>query len=200
MRITLKQICLAETLTLTQKGTLLGPADGCYTRTFSSIRLPRWGSSGLEDGLNNLSWETGCYEVCPLMGHTHSFHNSGRGWKMVPPAWERRSRHIGISHRESSGRPTRSANHGWLGQYGATNNRLTLSRRTLSRTPGSRAIGGEGVQTKPRPRLCTIASIPSGTGLVRENQRGRCEVSRDANKSTWARPKLLPKMLHHLGV
>ncbi len=32
-------------------------------------------------------------------------------------------------------------------------NRRTPSRRTLSRTPRSRAIGLEGVQTKPRPRL-----------------------------------------------
>ncbi len=32
-------------------------------------------------------------------------------------------------------------------------NRRTPSRRTLSRTPRSRAIGLEGVQMKPRPRL-----------------------------------------------
>ncbi len=36
------------------------------------IQFPRWGSSGLDDGLNNLSWETESYELCPLRGHTHS--------------------------------------------------------------------------------------------------------------------------------
>ncbi len=30
------------------------------------VQFPCWGSSGLEYGLNNLGWETGSYELCPL--------------------------------------------------------------------------------------------------------------------------------------
>ncbi len=151
--------------------------------------LSRRGRSVLEDGLNNLSWETGCYELCyaMMLCYTHSFHNSRQGWKMVPPARERRSRHTGISHGESSRRPTRASNHGQHGQYGTTNNRQTSSQQTLSRTPGSRAIGGNAYRWS-LGHICTIASSQIWAGWVRENQRGQCEVSRDANKSTWARP------------
>ncbi len=46
----------------------------------------------------NLGWETGSYELCPLRGHTHNFHSSWRGWKMEPPACERRYLLKGISH------------------------------------------------------------------------------------------------------
>ncbi len=107
------------------------------------VHFPRRGSSGLENGLYHFSWETRSYELCPLRGHTHSFHNSGRGCRMAPPACERRSLLMGTSHGESSRREIRSENHTRPGQYGATNSRRTPSRRTLVRTPGSRAIGGK---------------------------------------------------------
>ncbi len=64
------------------------------------VQFPYWGSSRLEDGLSNLSWETRGYELCPLGSHTHSFHNSERGWKIMPAASERRSLLTGIPHGE----------------------------------------------------------------------------------------------------
>ncbi len=39
--------------------------------------------------------------------------------------------------------------------------------------------------------VCTMESSPNGSGWVRENHKGHCEVSRDANKSTWAQPNFL---------
>ncbi len=48
---------------------------------------------------------------------------------------------MGISHGEPSRREIRSENHTRPGQNGATRSKLTSSRRTLARTPGSRVIG-----------------------------------------------------------
>ncbi len=154
------------------------------------IQFPRWGSSRLENGLNNLGWETWRYESRLLRGHAHSFHNSGRGWKIMPSACERRSLLTGISHGEPSRREIRSENHTRPGQNGATSNSRTSSRRTLSRTPGSRAIGGKAYR-RSLGHVCTIASSPSGAGWVREYQRGQCDVWRVANRSTCAWPKTL---------
>ncbi len=150
-------------------------------------RLSRRGRSVLEDGLNNLSWETGCYELCyaMMLCCTHSFHNSRQGWKMVPPARERRSRHTGISHGESSRRPTRASNHGQPGQYGTINNRQTSSQQTLSRTPGSRAIGGKAYRWS-LGHICTMASSQIWAGWLHLVHLGSTE--------------LLPNLLHHLIV
>jgi hypothetical protein len=62
---------------------------------------------------------------------------------MVPLACERRSLLIGTRHGGPSRREIRSENHTRPGQNGATSSRLTASRRTLAKTPGSRAIGGK---------------------------------------------------------
>ncbi len=56
------------------------------------IKFPRGGSSGVENGLNNLGWETWVYELGPLRGQAHSFHSSGWGWNLEPlgtegPSW-----------------------------------------------------------------------------------------------------------------
>ncbi len=48
------------------------------------IKFPRGGSSGVENGLNNLGW---VYELDPLRGQAHSFYCSGLGWNIEPPAW-----------------------------------------------------------------------------------------------------------------
>ncbi len=152
------------------------------------VQFSRWGSSWLEYSLNNLGWETGSYELHPLRGHTHSFHNSGRGWKT--PACERRSLLTGISHGEPSRREIRSENHTRPGQNGATRSRLTSSWRTLARTPGSRAIGGKAYR-RSLGHVCTIASSPNGAGWTREYQRGHCAVSWVAMRSTWAWPSTL---------
>ncbi len=55
------------------------------------IKFPRGGSSGVENGLNNLGWDTWVYQLGPLRGQAHSFHSSGWGWNIEPPAWDRRS-------------------------------------------------------------------------------------------------------------
>ncbi len=115
------------------------------------VQFPRWGSSGLEYGPNNLGWETGSYELRPLRGHTQNFHIFRAGVKT--PACERRSLLTGISHGEPSRREIRSENRTWPGQNSATRSRLTSSRCTLERTPGSRAIG------EPRTDEASAASV-----------------------------------------
>ncbi len=67
----------------------------------------------------------------------------------------------------------------------------TRSRRTLSRTPGCRAIW-ENAYRRSLGHVCTIASSPRGAGCVRENQSGQWDVSRDANRSTRASISALP--------
>ncbi len=95
----------------------------------------------------------------PQLGPHPQFPQLRTGVKeRTPRLRERRSHRMGISHAES-----------------------------YSRTPGSRAIWGEGIQTKPRPRLYHGIQLH----WVWENQKGHCEVSRDANKSTWARPNFI---------
>ncbi len=61
------------------------------------IKFPRGWSSGVENGLNNLGWETWVYELGPLRGQAHSLHSSGWGWNIEPPAWDRRSLLTGSS-------------------------------------------------------------------------------------------------------
>ncbi len=70
------------------------------------------------------------------------------------PACERRSLLTGISHGEPSRREIRSENRTRPGQNGATRSRLTSSRRTLARTPGSRAIG------EPHTDEASATSVP----------------------------------------
>ncbi len=146
------------------------------------VHFPRRVSSGLENGIYHLNWESRSYELCPLRGHTHSFHNSGRGCRMAPPACERRSLLTGTSHGEPSRREIRSENHTRPGQNGATTSRRTPSRRTLVRTPGSRAIGGKTYR-RSLGHVCTIASSPRGAGGARENRRGHCAFTRVAKRS-----------------
>ncbi|MCJ8742888.1 hypothetical protein PDJAM_G00087380 [Pangasius djambal] len=84
-------------------------------------------------------------------------------WAWGGPACERRSLLMGISHGEPSRREIRSENHTRPGQNGATNNRRTPSQRTLSRTPGSKAIGGKAYR-QSLGHVCTMASSPRGAG------------------------------------
>ncbi len=152
------------------------------------MQFPRWGSSGAQ-----WSWQPRLRDrklwAVPPRGHTHSFHNS----------YERRSLLTGISHVEPSRREIRSENHTRPGQNGATSSRQTPSRRTRSRTPGSREIGGT-VYRRSLGQVCTMASRLSGAGWVREYQRGHCNVFWVAKRYTWAWPKKPPNLLHHLGV
>ncbi len=61
------------------------------------IKFPR----GVENGLNNLGWETWVYELGPLRGQAHSFHSSGWGWNLETPAWDRRSLLTRVGNRNS---------------------------------------------------------------------------------------------------
>ncbi len=80
-----------------------------------------------------------------------------------------------------------SGNHTLPGYRGAMRSSRTRSRRTLSRTPGSRAIG-DNAHRQSLGHVCTIASSPffRGAGCVSENQSGQWDVSRDADRSTRA--------------
>ncbi len=109
---------------------------------FQGIKLPRGGSFGVENGLNNLSWETWVYELGPLRSQAHRFHSSGWGWNIEPLAWARRSLMTGSSRGGPSRRDIISGNHTLLGHRGAMRSSRTRFRRTLSRTSGSREIGG----------------------------------------------------------
>ncbi len=113
---------------------------------------------------------------------------------IVSPAWDSRSLLRGICHVWPARSDMMSENHTRAGQNGATSNRLWLpaidpSFRTLSRTPGSRAIGGKAYRCS-LGHVCTMASNPSGAGCVRENHSGQWVVSRDVNKSTSTGPNL----------
>ncbi len=120
-------------------------------------QFPCWGSYWLEYGLNNLSWDTRSYELCPLRGHTHSFHNSGQGWKKEPPCLRvRRFCRMGISHAVL-------LQNSWKQSNAEQGGGLTDEASAMS------------VPWHPAP-------------IPREKQKGHCEVSRDANKSTWGRP------------
>ncbi len=134
-----------------------------------SIKFPLGGSSGVENGLKNLGWETWVYELGPLRGQAHSFHSSGWGWNIKPPAWDRRSLLIGSSVGGPSKRDIISGNHTLPGHREVMRSSRTRSRRTLSRTPGSRAIEGNAYR-RSLGHVCTITSSPRVAGCVRENQ------------------------------
>ncbi len=64
------------------------------------------------------------------------------------------------------------------------------SQRTLSRTPGSRAISANAYR-RSLGHVCTIVSSLRGAWCVRENQSVQGDVSQDANRSTCAWPNSL---------
>ncbi len=131
------------------------------------IKFPLGGSSGVENGLNNLGWETWVYEQGPLRGQDHSFHSSVWGWNIEPPAWYRRSLLTGSSKGGLSRRDNKSGNHTLPGHRGAIKSSRTQSRRTLSRTPGTEWSG----EMHADKASATYAPLrPRGAGCVRENQ------------------------------
>ncbi len=74
------------------------------------------------------------------------------GERSCPLPSKRRSLLTGIPHGEPSRREIGSENYTWSGHRTGFCNRRTPSMRTLSRTPRAER-SGEGVQTKPQPRL-----------------------------------------------
>ncbi len=126
--------------------------------------FPRGGSSGVENGqpqLRDLSLWDG-----PLRGQAHSFHSSGWGWNIEPPAWDRRSFLMDSSRGGTSKRDIISGNHTLPGHRGAMRSSRNRSRRTLSRAPGSRAIGGNAYR-RSLFHVCTIACSPRGATRTR---------------------------------
>ncbi len=115
----------------------------------------------------------------PPQRPTHSFHSSGWGWNIKPPAWDRRSLLTGSSREGPSRRDIISGNHTLHGHRGAMRSSRTRSRWTLSRTPRSRAIRVKAYR-RSLGHVCTIGSSLGGAGCVRENQSGQWDVSRDA--------------------
>ena len=109
------------------------------------------------------------YLLDPLRGQTHRLHNSGRRRHIVPTACERKSLLIGTCQGGLTKRLKRSENQIRAGQCGATRSRLTPYLLTLSRTPGSRAIGGKAYR-RDLGHICTMASRPKGAGCEREYQ------------------------------
>ncbi len=85
---------------------------------------------------------------------------------------------MGTSEGEPSRREIRSENHTRPGQHGATNSRRTPSRRTLIRTPGSRAIGGKAYR-RSLGHVCTIASSPTE---LEELERTRGDIAHSVAK------------------
>ncbi len=154
------------------------------------IHFPHGGSSGAENGLNNLGWETWVYELGPLRGQAHSFHSSGWGWNLEPPTWDRRSLLTGSSGGGPSRRDIISGNHTLPGHRGAM--------KVVEPGPGKLSPGLPGAEQSREMHtdevlghICTIASSPRGAGCVRKNQSGQWDVSQDANRSTCAWPNSL---------
>ncbi len=161
------------------------------------IKFPCGGSSGVENGLHNLGWETWVYELGPLRGQAHSFHSSGWGWNIEPPAWDRRSLLTGGSRGGPSRRDITSGNHTLPSHRGAMRSSRTQYRRTLSRTPGSRVIGGNSYR-RSLGHVCTIASSPGG---LREGESERTVRRLSQHKQIHlCLAELPPYQLHHLGV
>ncbi len=154
------------------------------------ITFPHGGSSGVENDLNNLGRETWVYELGPLGCQAHSCQSSGWWWNIEPPAWDRRYLLTGSSRLGPSRRDIISGNHTLPDHRGAIRISRTRSRRTLSRTPGSRGIGGNAYR-RSLGHVCTIAPSPRGAGYMRKNQCGQWDVSRDANRYTCAWPNSL---------
>ncbi len=85
---------------------------------------------------------------------------------------------MGSSRGGPSRRDVKSVNHTLPGHRGAMRSSRTQSRRTLSRTPGSRAIGGKAYR-RSLGHICTIMSSPRGPGMLEgESERTVRRLSR----------------------
>ncbi len=161
------------------------------------VHFPSRGSSRLENGLYHLSWETRSYELCPLRGHTHISITPGGGAEWHPllvrgdPSWWEPPKESRLGGKSGPRTILGPASTGLL-TVGET-----PSRRTLIRTPGSRAIGGKAYR-RSLGHVCTIASSPRGAGGIRENKRGHCAFN--CEEVHLYLIKHSPYLLHHLGV
>ncbi len=161
------------------------------------ITFPRGRSTGVENGLNILGWETWVYELGPFRGQAHSFHSSGWGWNIEPPAWDRRSLLKGSSRGGPLRRDIISGNHTLASHRGAMRSSKTRSRRTISRTPGSRAIGGNAYR-RSHAHVCTITSSPIWMHVGETVWTVRCLSRRKQIHLCLA--ELSSYQLHHLWV
>ncbi len=149
------------------------------------VQFPRWGSSGLEDGLNNLSWET-------LLWAMSCVHSGVTPTTSIAPGRGDRPPLVWGDHfwQESPMESRRGDKSGRKTILGPARSRLTSFQRTLAGAPGIRAIRGKAYR-RSLGHICTIASSPSGVGWTREYQMGHCAVSWVAKRSTWAWPNTL---------
>ncbi len=137
--------------------------------------------------------ETWVYEQGPLRGQAHSFHSSGWGWNIEPPAWDKMSLLTESSRGGPSRRDIISGNHTLPGHRGAMRSSRTWSRQTLSRTPGSRAVG-----EKPWPSL--YHRVRSERSWMREGEPEWTVRRLSRPKQIHlCLTKLPPYQLHHLG-
>ncbi len=126
--------------------------------TFHFFRIRRWIESP------KISIYTRGYELCPLRSHTHSFHNSERGWKIMPAASERRSLLTGIPHGEPSRREIGSENYTRPGpEQGFAIEGPHPCALSLE-LPGAERSGK--AYRRSLSHDCTIASSPSGAGCL----------------------------------
>ncbi len=138
------------------------------------------------------------YELCPLGGFTHSFHNSEQGWTIMHFTYERRSLLMGIPHGKPLRREIRSENHtrpfqnGVIAIDGPHPGALSLELLWAERS-------GKGVQTKPRPSLYHSIQRQWSWMSQREPEGTvRCLTSRKQIHLSLAQNS--PYLLHHLGV
>ncbi len=121
------------------------------------------------------------------MGHTHSFQISDWGCQILPWGWESRSCLIGTSQGSRYRREISSENHVWDGQNGATSRRQTPLSFTLHRTAGISLTGGNTYSLLSGQGWAS-ASMPGGSGELKEIQSGDWNESCDAKRSTSALP------------
>ncbi len=110
------------------------------------------------------------------MGHNHSFQISGWGCQILPWSWESRSYLIGISQEGRYRRGISSESHVWDDQNGATSRRRTPVSLTLTKTAGISLTGGI-LYSLMSGQGWMNASMPRGSGELRENQSGHWDDS-----------------------
>ncbi len=125
-------------------------------------------------------------------GQAHSFHSSGWGWNLEPPAWGRRSLQrdqTGSSRGGTSRRYIKSGNQSLPSHRGAMRSSRTRSRRTLRRTTGSRAIGENAYRLSlGKASATSVSSHPVREAL---EAWGRTRVNSETSLKTQTDPLVL---------
>ncbi len=146
------------------------------------IKFPRGGSSGVENGLYNLGWETWVYELGPHRGQAHSFHSSGWGWTLEPPTRDRRSLLMGSSGGGPSRRDIISGNHTLPGHHGAM--------KVVEPGPGELSPGHPGAEQSREMHTdeASATSAPSRPVQEELDAWGRTRVESETSLKTQTDP------------